>query len=104
MLEYKRQLRRAYADAFKDSALQPCYLNFGKRLSNAWLNELIVPHAIRDEVLMALDVRDIMARPMFTPLHTQAPYRGFACTAAEAERSMARFGSSILLPSGRLEP
>lgn len=104
LLEYKHQLRRTYADAIH--AIQPLdvWFKFGKAKSNAWLNAIGVPRRLRDEVLTELWNRDIMARPLFTPLHTQKPYHHHDVTEDERKRSESEFATTVLLPSGRLEP
>lgn len=103
-LEWKHSLRRQYSDALR--ALPPgrAWFKFGKPQSNAWLNAISVPSASRNDILAALWGRQIMARPLFTPLHTQAPYSNCICTTTEATHSEGEFRTTILLPSGRLEP
>lgn len=103
ILEYKRTLRNEYSEALHPIG-EGVWFNFGRRFSNAWLNELRVPSQHRDDVILALAHRGIFARPLFTPLHLQAPYEGYPVTDAERLGSESRFGTAILLPSGRLNP
>src|SRR5581483_10872880 len=77
-LARKRALADAYCRACADiRGIHFCGPNPG---SNNWLNAILVdPRWLggRDEILQALHDEGILARALFTPLHTLIPYTGY---------------------------
>lgn len=99
----KRRLRETYAQALGhlEPDVKVCIEGQNAR-SNYWLNAITVRPEYRDTIMEALWGDGISCRALYTPLHLQAPYRGYEVavdSAAEAERL---FATTICLPSGRM--
>ncbi len=74
----KRQLHRAYRDAFADVPAVHVVTEPDGCRSNYWLQALLLDDTVadqRDRVLEATNSAGILTRPAWTPLHQLAPYR-----------------------------
>ncbi|WP_286829423.1 MULTISPECIES: LegC family aminotransferase [Kordiimonas] len=76
-LEKKRRLAQAYIEAFSGHPDLKVFVEPKGAKSNYWLNTFVLaPHvsAARDVVLKILNDADLMARPVWEPMHTLPVY------------------------------
>ena len=75
LLAAKRRIAARYDEELAGLEIEPAPDAPWARRSS-WLHSVLVPAGRRDEVLAALAADGIGARPVWPPLHLQAPYRG----------------------------
>ena len=102
MIERRRQIRRAYADAFAGFAGVRVFGSIDDREANCWLSALVIDpeiaHADAAQLIKALDKANIEARPLWKPMHLQPIFSD----AGRLDRGVSGrlFRTGVALPSG----
>ena len=75
VIKKKRTLASRYENWLEDQNYE-CFVETPLAISNYWINAFFTKsREERDAILSELNASRIMARPMWTPMHTQSPYR-----------------------------
>lgn len=100
MLARKRSLAARYLEAFREVPGVRFFEEPAHGTSNYWLNAILLegaPAGARDEILEATNAAGIMTRPVWSPMHRLAPYRG--CPAMDLSQAERIERTLINLPS-----
>jgi perosamine synthetase len=100
LVKSKRALAQRYAAAFKGMEGVHVVAEPAGACSNFWLNTLVLDgevRGLRDDVLRELHARQILARPLWTPLHQLPMY--VACPRAPLRVAEDMYARCISLPS-----